>query len=762
MKTLRIVILEDETSSPEAAEGWPSLDLRQLEGLSGHDAADLLREHARATAFVDTTPDALVDLPDLHRFEADLQEALHATLQTGGSQPPQALLMGSAGPRGMTVHATPAAGAEPLPFERLNRSLVRALRRHELEAALAESRLRLRRMDTVDPSGGMPSRELFLDRLEQAAAAVTRGGVSFAILLIGVDLPEAQPTQLSDRTVAGLLQVMGERLVEVGRRSDSCARLGGHSFAALLPGNHTVGGAMAMAHKVARALGQPVRLEGQMLYPRPAVGVALCPQHGTDARHVLLHAHAAMEQAQQTRDGVALFDARLQRSLPVTPVVAAPWSTGATSAGPHGWVRPDDALAPLLADALERREFSVAYQPVMLLRESLTCSTTGCAAEPPLGMRGRDLMRDVAGASPLPSNLPGERADDAAAAGPARTARRGLRRLAVLPRWHTAGRGHVAPAVFMPVAEHHALISALTDQLIDLALSQARAWREKGWIEALSMPLSAAVLQDADFPQRLERLLAHHAWPAPALLLEITAAALAQPGAMTLRALDAIARLGVRLSVQDLGSPLRTGLALAERGALVELRMDLASLDAPPAAGAESAPVGTSPGAPLRPPFSPPFGASRSTPSDRGDATATPLRQALTAEAPAAARHSARDAALVRSALLLAQALGVELLVSGVADLATPLAVRSGLHAGPGQCLGLAAAGRSGARLAGLLKAAPPRERHTAPRRRPWASNRCRAPALGCSVTSWPTLSGAPSSALSFRLTGVSMPGTLA
>ena len=675
MKTLRIVILEDETSPPETTDGWPSLDLRQLEGLSGHDAADLLREHARATAFVDTTPDALVDLPDLHRFETDLQEALYATLQTSGSQPPQALLMGSTGPRGVTVHATQAAGAEPLPFERLNRSLVRALRRHELEAALAESRLRLRRMDTVDPSVGMPSRELFLDRLEQATAAVTRGGVSFAILLIGVDLPEAQPTHLSDRTVAGLLRVMGERLVEVGRRSDSCARLGGHSFAALLPGNHTVGGALAMAHKVARALGQPVRLEGQMLYPRPAVGVALCPQHGTDARSVLLHAHAAMEQAQQTRDGVALFDARLQRSLPVAPVVAAPWATGATSAGPHGWVRPDDALAPLLADALERREFSVAYQPVMLLRESLIRCAPGAQPEPeaqtepdtdahaPPGVPDRIPTRDEAGIG----RHPGERADDAAAAGPTRT-RRGLRRLAVLPRWHTAGRGHVAPAVFMPVAEHHALISALTDQLIDLALGQARSWREKGWIEALSMPLSAAVLQDADFPQRLERLLAHHAWPAPALLLEITAAALAQPGAIALRVLEAIARLGVRLSVQDMGSPLRTGLALAERGTLVELRMDLASLATPPPASTGNPPpAGTLSGAPFSAHTSP----ARSPLRDDGDTQVAAPRHALAADAPVSPRHSARDAALVRSALLLAQALGAELLVSGVADHAT-------------------------------------------------------------------------------------------
>lgn len=601
MKTLRIVILEDRTSAPTADEGWSGLDLRQLEGLSGNDAAALLRQHAQDTAFVDTAPDTLVDLPDLQRFESDLQAALHATLQTAEGGTPT-LLMGTTAPRRPGPEPERTAGTEVLPFERLNRSLVRALRRHELEAALAESHRRLRRMDPVDPSLGMPSRELFLDRLEQAAAAVMRGGVSFATLVIGVELPTEPPALRHDRRIASLLRVMGDRLVQSGRRSDSCTRLGGHSFAALLPGNHTVGGALAMAHKVARALGQPVRLEGgQMLHPRPAVGVALCPQHGTDARSVLLHAHAAMEQAQQSRDGVALFDARLQRSLPVTVPAASPampWPGGVGMV--DGSVRPDESLAPLLAAAIERREFSVAYQPVMRLRDGLAPS-----------MAGADAVRT---ADP--------------------TGRHGLRRLSVLPRWHAAGRGHVAPAVFMPVAEHHALASVLTDQLLDLALGQARPWREAGWIEALSMPLSTTVLEDADFPERLERLLLRHAWPAAALLLEVTAAALAQPGAIALQVLDAIARLGVRLSVQDLGSPLHTGLTLAERGTLVEVRLDLASLVAPvPAACPQAADTPT--------------------------------------VAPARPHHSARDTALVRSAVLLAQALGAELLVSGVADLAT-------------------------------------------------------------------------------------------
>ncbi len=591
MKTMRIVILDEEGARAEAVLGRPGLDLRSLEGLNGHDVAELLREHARPTPFVDTAPDALIDLPDVHQFEADLQDALHATLHAQSAGHPLALLLGPGSSDADIAHR---AGSRPstLPFERLNTSLVRALRRHELEAALAESEVRLQRLGLSERQTGLPSRELFLDRLEQAAAAVLRGGVSFATLMIGVELSATERDTLSEGAITSLLAIMGQRLGEVGRRSDSYARIGGHSFAALLLGNNSVGGSLAMAHKIAQELSKPVSLDGRLLQPVLAVGVALCPQHGTDARSMLLHAHGAMEQAQLSRDGVAVYDARLQRTGRTGWISTASDSAGALLPG-------DDALAPLLADAIERHELTLAYQPVMTLQ--------GTPGDP----------------APRPQ----------------------LRRLAALARWYTPALGHISPAVFIPVAEHHALIGALTDQLLEMALAQASPWREQDLVPALSLHLSAQVLEDRDFPARVALALNRYAWPASALVLELPAAALAQPGTLALGVLAELAHLGVRLSIDDFGSGLGSYLTLAELGTLAELKVDVQAL-AP------------------------------------GNAT---MHSLIDLE------REHRNSAILRSVVTLAQGLGAEVVAKGVSSAATVAWLRElGCHTAQGHLWGRA------------------------------------------------------------------------
>lgn len=593
MKTMRIVILDEDGARTETVFGRPSLDLRSLEGLNGHDVAELLREHAHATPFVDTAPGALIDLPDLHQFEADLQDALHSTLHTQGH--PLALLLGSANAEPDMALGT--SRSSPLPFERLNTSLVRALRRHELEAALAESEVRLQRLGLSERQTGLPSRELFLDRLEQAAAAVLRGGVSFATLMIGVELANSERAILTEGVTTSLLSIMGQRLGEVGRRSDSCARIGGHSFAALLLGNNSVGGSLAMAHKIAQELSKPVNLEGQVLRPSVTVGVALCPQHGTDARSMLLHAHAAMEQAQSSRDGVAVYDARVQRSGRTGRLSNANDSAGALLPG-------DDALAPLLADAIERHEFTLVYQPVMALQHA-------AAGEPCVATR------------------PGLRP--------------GLRRMAALARWYTPTLGHIGPAVFIPVAEHHALIGALTEQLLELALSQASSWREQDLVPALSLHLSGRVLEDRDFPARVALALNRNGWPARALLLEVPAAALGQPTTQALAVLADLAHLGVRLAIDDFGSGLGSYLTLAELGTLAELKIDVQAL-AP------------------------------------GSATAHALVDV---------DREHRNSAIMSSVVTLAQGLGAEVVAKGVSNQATALWLRDlGCHTAQGHLWG--------------------------------------------------------------------------
>ncbi|HMW23277.1 MAG TPA: GGDEF domain-containing phosphodiesterase [Burkholderiaceae bacterium] len=520
MKTLRIVILEEDgrpaapgAAHPPAPAHFNGLDPRALEGLSGSDAAELLRQHAMAMSFVDTDAGGLDELEPSTSLEDRLHEALRNEDASGAPMPVMLVP-----PRDET-----AGSANPPPGrERLNDSLMRALRRHELEATLAEAEMRLRQIGLSDARHGLPRRELFLDRLDQATISVQRGGIAFTLLMIGAELPAELANDPVDPAAAPvapgaasslLIDAISARLQRQGRRTDSYARIGGHSFAALLIGNNSVAASMGLANRLAEDLARPVMVAGRSVRPQVTIGVALCPQHGNDPRNLLLHAHAALEQAQSGRHTVAVYDPRYSRSLHASDAAAA-----------QTLPLKGEALAPVLAEALERHEIGVAFQPQVDL-------TSGQVTD-----------------------------------------------IEVLARWHRAGEGQVPVREFVDVAEHHRLIARLTDQVLDQALAAARVWRLGGLQAGLSLNLSVQLLADREWPARLEAALARHAWPAASLTLEVAAPALLPHSDAHPEVLARLAEMGVRLAVDDFGNGATSYLSVAELGALAQIKIDLAAL----------------------------------------------------------------------------------------------------------------------------------------------------------------------------------------
>ena len=71
-----------------------------------------------------------------------------------------------------------------------------------------------------------------------------------------------------------------------------------------------------------------------------------------------------------------------------------------------------------------------------------------------------------------------------------------------LVRWHRPQHGLVMPDTFMPFAEHTGLIGPLTRYILDMALSQARAWCAQGRPLTVAVNLSARNLLDEHRPTR--------------------------------------------------------------------------------------------------------------------------------------------------------------------------------------------------------------------------------------------------------------------
>jgi diguanylate cyclase (GGDEF)-like protein len=129
-----------------------------------------------------------------------------------------------------------------------------------------------------------------------------------------------------------------------------------------------------------------------------------------------------------------------------------------------------------------------------------------------------------------------------------------VRMVEALVRWQHPQRGLLAPGEFLPVAEQTGLIGPITRRVLDLALSQARAWADEGLTLGVAVNLSARNLLDMSLPEQVEDALGRWGVPAHRLGLEITeSSAMVDPGRAAV-VLNRLAALGVEIAVDDYGT----------------------------------------------------------------------------------------------------------------------------------------------------------------------------------------------------------------
>ena len=89
----------------------------------------------------------------------------------------------------------------------------------------------------------------------------------------------------------------------------------------LLP-NANADYAAGVAHKILRALEQPIDFEGQPLDVGGSIGIAHYPEHGTDSGSLLRDADIAMYAAKGSNGGFAVFDAKVRYAPAGAPLHA--------------------------------------------------------------------------------------------------------------------------------------------------------------------------------------------------------------------------------------------------------------------------------------------------------------------------------------------------------------------------------------------------------------------------------------------------------
>ncbi|MFN2540168.1 MAG: EAL domain-containing protein [Mycobacteriales bacterium] len=142
-----------------------------------------------------------------------------------------------------------------------------------------------------------------------------------------------------------------------------------------------------------------------------------------------------------------------------------------------------------------------------------------------------------------------------------------------LVRWEHPVHGLLYPDAFIPDAERYGVMRRLTSRILALALDDVRRWRAEGGPRNVAVNISASNLLDTELPEQVRSMLELRDLPGEALTAEITKGTLMVDPGRSLRVLQRLRDLGVRISIDDYGTGY-SSLARLRDMPVTELKLD--------------------------------------------------------------------------------------------------------------------------------------------------------------------------------------------
>lgn len=143
--------------------------------------------------------------------------------------------------------------------------------------------------------------------------------------------------------------------------------------------------------------------------------------------------------------------------------------------------------------------------------------------------------------------------------------------LEALLRWHHPNRGSVSPADFIPIAEQSGDIRALTLWVLDQACRDADLMTARGVDQRIYINISAPLIGDAEFA---DRMLATLAGQDGRIGIEITETAVLDSPERALANLARFAAVGISIAIDDYGVGL-SSLNYLKQMPATELKIDM-------------------------------------------------------------------------------------------------------------------------------------------------------------------------------------------
>ena len=196
----------------------------------------------------------------------------------------------------------------------------------------------------------LPNRLMFHQRLQEALRRVKRGETC-AVLCLDLDRFKTVNDTLGHHVGDKLLVAIAGKLQGLVRETDTVARLGGDEFAIILGNLKKTTDTTDFAGRLIRALNVPHDIGDHLVVTGVSIGIALAPDDGVDADHLLKCADLALYRAKSGGRGRYCYfepemDALLQKRR---------------------------LLEFDLRTALAAHEFELYYQPIVDIDQDVVC-----------------------------------------------------------------------------------------------------------------------------------------------------------------------------------------------------------------------------------------------------------------------------------------------------------------------------------------------------------------------------------------------------